>query len=131
MGSARMVRSRFDLEVWEEALDVAKAACRLMRRMRRAECRDIADQIRAAALSLPVNIAEGRGREGSGTCLQYLECSRGSLGELETHLRLAQRVQMVEAAAVEPILAASEPLGKTLNALINSLRVGQTASQPS
>jgi four helix bundle protein len=72
--------------------------------------------------SIAANIAEGHGREMSGSFVQFLRTSQGSLKELETHLLLAARVGITEASATEPILDRCEVLGKMLRRLIRSLR---------
>lgn len=84
-------------------------------------------QIRRAAASVAANIAEGHGRETTGSFVQFLRVSQGSLKELETHLLLAARVGITEPSAVEQILGRCEALGKMLRRLIRSLQAGQVA----
>jgi len=82
----------------------------------------LTSQIRRAAASVPANIAEGHGRENTGSFVQYLRISQGSLKELETHLLLAERVGTLPALNLPPVLAQCESLGKMLRALIRSLQ---------
>ncbi len=49
----------------------------------------LAQQMRRAAVSIPSNIAEGAGRNGSKEYLHFIGISRGSLAELETQMQLA------------------------------------------
>ena len=66
--------------------------------------RDLADQVRRAAASVVLNIAEGAGRRGKDR-LQHYRIAAGSAGEIAVALRLAVawgcldpvRVQGVEA----------------------------------
>lgn len=52
-------------------------------------------QIRRAATSIPANIAEGNGRENTGAYIQALRIAKGSLKELETHVLLAETVDLM------------------------------------
>ena len=79
-------------------------------------------QIRRAAASIPANIAEGNGREHTGSYIQFLRVSQGSLKELETHVLLAQTVELMEQADAEQILDMSEQVGKLLRSLIRALQ---------
>jgi four helix bundle protein len=78
----------------------------------------LTSQIRRAAGSIPANIAEGHGRENTGSFVQHLRISQGSLKEMETHLLLADRVGIVPEQDLQPVLAQCESLGKMIRALI-------------
>ena len=45
------------------------------------------DQVRESAASAPSNIAEGFGRRSNKEFLHYLDIARGSLNEVQNHLR--------------------------------------------
>jgi four helix bundle protein len=49
----------------------------------------LTQQMRRAAISIPSNLAEGSGRNGTKEYLYFIGISRGSLAELETQLQLA------------------------------------------
>jgi four helix bundle protein len=79
-------------------------------------------QIRRAAVSVAANVAEGHGRENSGSFVQFLRIAQGSLKELETHLLLALRVELASTKEVEPILRQCDELGRMLRSLIRSIQ---------
>ena len=79
-------------------------------------------QIRRAAASIPANIAEGNGREQTGFYIHALRISQGSLKELETHVLLAEKVELMAKADAEELLQASEQVGKLLRSLIRVLQ---------
>ena len=83
-------------------------------------------QIRRAAVSIAANVAEGHGRENSGSFIQFLRVSQGSLKELETHLLLAARVGLVTAEEIEPVLRQCDELGRMLRGLIRSIQSRQS-----
>ncbi len=78
-------------------------------------------QIRRAAASVAANIAEGHGREATGSFIQHLRIAQGSLKEVETHLLLAVRVKLARLELVDPVLEQCQSIGKMLSALIRSL----------
>ena len=82
----------------------------------------LTSQIRRAAASIPANIAEGYGRDQTGAYVQFLKTSQGSLKELETHLMLAQRVQIANSEVTDGLLGQCQELGRMLRALIRSLQ---------
>jgi four helix bundle protein len=117
-----VVNSYRDLRVWQDAMTLAEACFHLTREFPREELFGMSVQIRRSAASIAANIAEGHGREHTGSFVQFLRIAQGSLKELETHLILAQRVQLVSAAASTSLLSNCEELGKMLRSLIRSLQ---------
>jgi len=103
-------------------MTLAESCYRLTRQFPRDELFGMTSQIRRAAASIPANIAEGHGREHTGSFIQHLRISQGSLKELETHLMLAERVAILAFADLQPILTQCESIGKMLRTLIRSLQ---------
>jgi len=116
------INSYRDLRVWQEAMALASDCYVLTKAFPKEEVYGMTAQIRRAAASIAANVAEGHGREGARSFVQFLRVSQGSLKELETHLLLAERVQIAEPSAVAPILARCESLGRMLRRLIRSLQ---------
>jgi len=123
---ADKVESYRDLKVWQRAMALAEACYLETRDFPREEMFGLTSQIRRAATSIAANIAEGYGREQTGTYVQFLRISQGSLKELETHLLIAQRVKLVPGKELEPLLEMCQELGKMLRSLIRSLQERQT-----
>ena len=61
---------------------------------------------------MPANIAEGHGRDTRGEYIQFLRVAQGSLKEVETHLLLAEKVDISTAGLVDPVLKLCDDLGK-------------------
>ena len=85
-------------------------------------------QIRGAAASIPANIAEGYGRGSAKAYCQFLRTARGSLKELETHILLAERVDLIPVQLAKELISSAESIGKMLNALIKSINEGSKQS---
>ena len=101
---------------------LAESCYRLTRQFPRDELFGPTSQIRRAAGSVQANVAEGHGRENTGSFVQHLRISQGSLKELETHLLLAERVGILAAVDLQTALAYCERLGKMIRTLIRSLQ---------
>lgn len=103
-------------------MDLAEASYRLTKGFPRDELFGITSQIRRAAISIPANIAEGYGREQTGSYIQFLRVAQGSLKELETHFLLSHRIGLADLGAIDPLLAQCQETGKMLRALIRSVQ---------
>ena len=79
-------------------------------------------QIRRAATSVAANIAEGHGRENTGSFIQFLRIAQGSLKELETHLIIAQKVRSLSESEFQSLVQQCDEIGKMIRALIRSLQ---------
>src|SRR5256885_10693787 len=99
-------------------MTVAERAYRLTTRFPKDEVYGMTSQIRRAAVSIAANIAEGHGRENSGSFIQFLRVAQGSLKELETHLILAERVKLAKMTDLEPLLKRCDDLVKMMRSLI-------------
>jgi four helix bundle protein len=115
------IQSYQELDVWQRGMKLAELAYRLTKRFPREELFGMTSQIRRAASSIPANIAEGWGRQGTREFQQYLRISQGSLRELETHLLLSQRVSLCSEEEAQPLLAEATILSKQLVNLMRSL----------
>ena len=114
------IKSYKDLEVWQEAMTLATDCYRHTNGYPKSELFGFTSQIRRAASSIPANIAEGHGRESTGSFIQFLRISQGSLKELETHLLLAVCVELAADAQTRPLLTRCESIGRLLRALIRA-----------
>ena len=131
MGSRGVaIESYRDLLVWQEAMAAAEDVYRATAGAPSSWQFALASQTLRAAASVPANIAEGYGRESTGSYLQFLKIARGSLKELETHLLLAQRVGAPKSDQANAILKKLEGVGKMLNALIRSVRSSSAPRGP-
>lgn len=84
------IRTHKDLEVWKQAMALAKGIYELTRDFPKEETYGLVSQIRRAAVSIPSNLAEGAARNSNKEFIQYLYVSLGSLAELETQLLLSK-----------------------------------------
>jgi four helix bundle protein len=68
-----MVQSFRDLVAWNKAMELVTEVYRMTHDLLKEELYGLASQIRRAAVSIPSNIAEGKGRLSKGEFRQFLE----------------------------------------------------------
>jgi four helix bundle protein len=88
----------------------------------KSELYGMTSQIRRAATSIAANIAEGHGRETSGSYLHALRIAQGSLKEFETHLIVAERVGLITSDILADLLKDTDEVGRMLRALIRTIQ---------
>jgi len=117
-----MSQSAFtDLRVWQCAMDLAVQIYRETSNFPRNETYGLTQQMRRAAVPVPSNIAEGKGRRTSKDFSQFLFQARGSLLELQTQTMIARRLGYFSDEQANALLNAAAKVGKGLAGLINSL----------
>jgi four helix bundle protein len=110
-----------DLRVWQEAVKLAEICYRLTKIFPKEELYAMTSQIRRASVSIAANIAEGYGRKHQKEYIQFLYIAQGSLKELETHLFIAQRVEISSSEDISPILTQCDSVGRLLGGLIRAI----------
>ena len=118
-----MAGSYKELRAWKEAVDLALEVYRLTEGFPRSELYGLTTQIRRSAVSVPSNIAEGKGRFSDREFALFLRHARGSLLELETQLFIAGKLGYLSIKMAESLARDTEQLAKTLNALNALLNV--------
>ena len=102
-------------------MDLAANCYRETKSFPRHEIYGMTSQIRRSAASIPANVAEGYGRESTGSYVQFLRVAQGSLKELETHLMLCERVELMTLSQASELLETCERVSKMLRNLIRAL----------
>lgn len=115
------IESYEDLEVWQLAMDLAEMTYNLTREIPKEELFGLSAQMKRAAVSIPSNIAEGYGRDGTASFVHFLRIALGSARELETQLLLAARLGMVPADHVVRPRDTTIRVSKMLRALVRRL----------
>ncbi|MBA3707665.1 MAG: four helix bundle protein [Planctomycetes bacterium] len=106
--------------VYQRAKVVCAAAYRFAQKVPDAELRD---QMKRAATSAVLNIAEGRGRESDADFARFLVIARGSTTELIAQIDLASTFGMIADEGADAVIAELGELTGMLSALIARLRL--------
>ncbi|MDE2079698.1 MAG: four helix bundle protein [Patescibacteria group bacterium] len=89
------LRSYRDLIVWQKSKAFVKNAYVITASFPPGERFGLASQMRRAAVSIPSNIAEGRGRSTRKDFVSFLRIALGSVYELETQFEIAKDLGFV------------------------------------
>jgi len=115
------VQSYKDLIVWQKALDLVEIIYQVTKTFPKEELYGLTNQLRRAGVSIPSNIAEGHARSSTQEFHRFLSIARGSLGEVETQLIIAQRLGYLSKSQLDPILALQTEINKMTNGLMTKL----------
>lgn len=78
-------------------------------------------QMRRAAVSVPVNIAEGAARKSPKEFIQFLHISLGSMTELDTLILLSKEIGYIDIENTENLIQKLDTIGKLIYGLIKSI----------
>jgi four helix bundle protein len=116
------IESYRDLVVWQKGVDLVEQIYRLSSRFPKDEQFRLTSQITRAAASVPLNIAEGYGRESTDDYARFLAIARGSLYETETLVIIAVRLGYVTSSETESLFGLMSEVSRMLTALRKRLR---------
>jgi four helix bundle protein len=109
------------LEVYQKALEVVDAAYDVARSFPAHERYGLGDQLRRAAISIPLNIAEGSGRT-KRDFHHFLRNARSSCYEYAAVLQIAQRRSYMTLNAYEDHVTPLSRVSRMLSGLMRSLQ---------
>src|SRR6185436_12483721 len=120
--SGRVIRGFQDLEVWRKGMDLVIEAYRVTKEFPSDERYGLTAQLRRASVSIPSNIAEGRGRFGLRGFLYHLSVATGARIERETQLPIASRLEYLKHAQARTLLKQLGEVRRLLAGLVRSLQ---------
>jgi four helix bundle protein len=92
-----------DLKIWQYAFELTHQFYDIIAVLPECESRNIADQMRRAVTSLPLNIAEGAGSQTSKMFLSHLKYAYASAQEVEVLLLLCFKLKYIDEARFKPL----------------------------
>ena len=118
-----------DLEAWSLAMNLVESIYRHTREFPKEEVYGLASQLRRAAVSIPSNIAEGKGRSSDRELIQFLNHARGSLYEVQTQIKIGKRLGYLSERDARALEAEAARVGKVLNGLIRKIRTAPSTAE--
>jgi four helix bundle protein len=116
-----MSESYRDLVAWQRAMSLVTQIYRATESFPRKEIYGLTNQLRRAAISVPSNIAEGKGRRSKKEYAQFLFRARGSLFEVETQLEIACNLDYIAPEAYALLKDQMTAAARVLSGLIAAI----------
>ena len=82
------------LKVWQLAMELVVLVRDFTEQLPNGEQHQITSQLRRASVSIPINIAEGKGRNTSKDYAHFVAMARGSACEVWTLLEICNRIKL-------------------------------------
>ena len=116
-----MLKSYKDLEVYKKSYEAALRLHQMTLKLPKHELYELGSQMRRAATSIPLNIAEGFGRRGSGNDFKsYVRIALGSCNEVMVLLEMIKDLGYMEKSMYEEIRETYDHLARQLYRLIEN-----------
>jgi four helix bundle protein len=109
------------LIVWQKSHELVLKVYGITKNFPKDEMYGLTSQIRRAAVSIPSNIVEGKGRGSNKEYKRFLLIARGSLEETKYQLLLAKDLKYVGEEKYKEVLILAMDVGRLLAGLIKSL----------
>jgi four helix bundle protein len=108
-----------DLEIWQQAHRLTIEIYKLSGKFPKQEMYGLVSQIRRAAVSVELNIAESYGRFHFAEEINFLFNTRGSAREVQCCLLIAKDLDFVRSSQIDKIYLEYTILTKRVNSYIN------------
>ena len=117
-----MTASHFrELEVWQLAMQLARAVYELTAAFPREERYGLTAQLQRAVVSIPSNIAEGNARSSLKDYARFVSMALGSTAEVQTQLLLSRDLDLGTEADSAAALELCDRVGQMLSRLHRAL----------
>lgn len=92
------------LEIWQLGMDLTCRVYQLAKDLPETEKYGLRSQMTRAAVSIPSNIAEGA-RGSKAELMQFVKIAIGSCNELETQMRICNKIKLVTSTETSVMLS--------------------------
>jgi four helix bundle protein len=111
-----------DLIAWQKGMELVIDVYRATTAFPSTERYRLVDQLCRAAVAIPSDIAEGKGRLSKKEFVQMLARARGSSFEVQTQLEASYKLGYLADAAFETLIEKTSEVSRLLNGLIKNLQ---------
>ena len=111
-----------ELEIWKESIKFTSDVYRITKTFPAEERFGLTQQLRNAAISISLNIAEGSGRYHNRDFLRFLQIAIGSLYEVVSGLFIAKNEEFMSDKDFRNTYSEAEKIAKMINAFISYLK---------
>jgi len=119
------------LHVWQEGIAVVRDSYALTAGWPKSEMFGLTNQVRRAAVSIPSNLAEGKGRGSRGELVRFARIAPGSTYELDTLLQIATELKFSDDSTIMALQNRLSCLARRISTYIQSHNPRPTTYSPS
>lgn len=109
------------LDVWKKSIDFVKTVYQITGGFPTEEKFGLVSQMRRAAISIPINISEGAGRNNPKEFIQFLGIAQGSAAELETQLIISRELSFLQVQVADEMLQELDTISRMIIGLKKSI----------
>jgi four helix bundle protein len=110
-----------NLNAWIKSFEFVKDIYSVTDKFPSEEKFGLVSQMRRAAVSVPVNIAEGAARKSNKEFVQFLHIALGSMTELDTLILLSSELGFVSKTDSDVLIEKLDIIGKIIFGLIKNI----------
>ncbi|GEN69984.1 MULTISPECIES: four helix bundle protein [Chryseobacterium] len=107
---------------WQKSIVLAKNVYIICQEISNDEKYGLISQIKRSAVSIPSNIAEGSGRNGSKEFNHFLAVALGSAFELQTQLILVRELNLLPEEKINALLSEVSEIQRMIYSFKNNLK---------
>ena len=115
------MRNYRDLIVWQKAMELVTETYNHTKLFPENERYGLTSQLRRSSVSLPLNMAEGYGRNSTQDYVRFLRIANGSLYELQTQLEIAFNLGFLTKESFSVLFDLSREIERMLSSLIRKI----------
>ena len=105
-----------ELQVYQKGYAAARSVYKITERYPKEEVYGIIGQMRRAAVSIPLNIAEGYAKKESQTEFgRFLDMAKGSANEMSVLIEISKDLGYIDKETYEKAIEAYEEIGRMLS----------------
>ena len=102
------------LDIWKKSIDLLVDIYSILKTFPSDEKYALISQIKRAATSIPINIAEGCGRKTTKELANFIHIAQGSASELECEILISSRLHFMNDSDSKALLLRVDELKKML-----------------
>ncbi|OBQ56495.1 four helix bundle protein [Tamlana sp. s12] len=110
------------LLVWQKSMSLVTEVYRSVKNFPQDELYALTSQIKRSATSIPSNIAEGYGRDGTKDYLRFLNIALSSLFELQTQLEIAYNLSFLKEENFNKLFLDTREVERMLTSFIRKIK---------
>jgi four helix bundle protein len=110
------------LKIWQDGMQVVRECYSLTSTWPKAELFGLTGQVRRAAVSIPANIAEGKGRGTIAEVARFAQIALGSAYELDTLIQIASELEFSPSEQVQVLRSRVATLARQISRYIQTKR---------